>query len=173
MADTKVCNKCKEEKTLDNFSPNKDKPQGVQYACKVCNAIAAKNRRLVIKLSPDKIILARERSSRWRKDNPDRARRIKALSNRKRPYVKAASSAKYRASKIKATPRWLTKEQKLQIDIFYQLKSDLLCVTGEIYHVDHIVPLKGINVCGLHVPWNLQILPADINCSKSNTYNGW
>lgn len=173
MADTKVCNKCKEEQTLENFSPNKSKPQGVKYTCKRCSAVLAKERRSKFILSESQAEAARERSRKWRLENPELAKQVKQKSVAKRPFIKAAASARYRASKSSATPSWLTDEQRKQIEYFYQHTNDLLCVTGEMYHVDHIVPLKGTNVCGLHVPWNLQVLPADINCIKSNTYNGW
>ena len=52
----------------------------------------------------------------------------------------------------------------------YWLASDLFKVTGEEYHVDHIVPLVGVDVCGLHVPWNLQVLPSDLNLKKGNKH---
>lgn len=67
-----------------------------------------------------------------------------------------------------ATPKWLSKEHKQQIADTYELMRDCRSVTGEDYHVDHIVPLKGENICGLHVPWNLQVLPGYVNISKSN-----
>lgn len=68
-----------------------------------------------------------------------------------------------------ATPSWLTPEQKQQIVDTYEHMRDCRAVTGEDYHVDHIVPLRGENVCGLHVPWNLQVMPAHVNMSKSNS----
>lgn len=67
-----------------------------------------------------------------------------------------------------ATPKWLTKEHKQQIADTYELMRDCRAVTGEDYHVDHIVPLRGENICGLHVPWNLQVLPGYVNITKSN-----
>ena len=78
--------------------------------------------------------------------------------NRKRlNYVNALRHA----SKLQATPKWLTKEQKLEIRNIYES-----CPDG--YHVDHIIPLKGKEVRGLHVPWNLRHLPAAENLKKSN-----
>lgn len=68
-----------------------------------------------------------------------------------------------------ATPSWLTSGQKQDIAAIYEHMRDCKAVTGEDYHVDHIVPLKGETVCGLHVPWNLQVMPADVNISKSNS----
>lgn len=68
-----------------------------------------------------------------------------------------------------ATPKWLTTEQRKQIIDIYEHMRDCRAITGEEYHVDHIIPLRGDNICGLHVPWNLQVLPAYVNMSKSNT----
>lgn len=81
--------------------------------------------------------------------------------------VIARISAKRRARKVKATPKWLTEEHFTMINNFYKEAKSLSSDACK-YHVDHIVPLQGKDVCGLHVPWNLQILPASENLKKSN-----
>lgn len=80
----------------------------------------------------------------------------------------AAKDAKRRAAKLHALPKWLTAEQLEQIKELYTIAQMFKLYTGQEYHVDHIVPLQGENVCGLHVPWNLQVIPASENLSKSN-----
>ena len=62
----------------------------------------------------------------------------------------------------------LTKEQRAEIKAIYLRAIRLTKTTGEKYEVDHIVPLNHPRVCGLHVPWNLQVLPRELNGKKSN-----
>lgn len=97
-----------------------------------------------------------ETSRNWRKNN-------KAHRN--------FLSSNYTYRKRRAAPIWLTSDQLKEIKYYYELAQEVSSLNGEEYHVDHIVPLKGKNVCGLHVPWNLQILPAKVNKEKSNTYD--
>lgn len=67
-----------------------------------------------------------------------------------------------------ATPPWLTRKQKSEIRQLYQIAITMTQTTGEQYVVDHIVPLRGESVCGLHVPWNLRVITQDENLKKSN-----
>lgn len=75
-----------------------------------------------------------------------------------------ALAAAYQASKIRATPPWLTNTQRKQIESFYMEAQR----RGEGWTVDHIIPLRGRTVCGLHVPWNLQVLTRSENSRKNN-----
>lgn len=76
----------------------------------------------------------------------------------------------YKTNRQMATPKWLSAVHKLAIKEIYKNCKELTKTTGIKHHVDHIVPLKGKTVSGLHVPWNLQILIATENCKKKNYY---
>jgi hypothetical protein len=69
-----------------------------------------------------------------------------------------------------ATPSWLTRKQKSEIRQLYQIAITMTQTTGEQYVVDHIVPLRGDSVCGLHVPWNLRVITREENLRKSNKH---
>ena len=79
-----------------------------------------------------------------------------------------ALSKRYKLKKINATPAWLSESQLLHIKCKYQLAAMLNIHGVEAWHVDHIVPIRGKDVCGLHVPWNLRVIPAKDNMTKGN-----
>jgi len=86
----------------------------------------------------------------WQRDNPDKVN---------------ARTARRRAAKLKATPPWVDHDT---ITAVYIEAAKLTLETGIPHDVDHIVPLQGKTVCGLHVPWNLRAIPAHENRRKSN-----
>jgi hypothetical protein len=81
--------------------------------------------------------------------------------------VRADTKARRRKHRL-ATPKWLTRQQKSEIRQLYQIAITMTKTTGEQYVVDHIVPLRSEFVCGLHVPWNLRVIPRQENLLKSN-----
>lgn len=120
---------------------------------------------------------------RWVSKNPDRDKELKRkhyLQNKERydaaaasywkerPAEKAAHCAKRRSKKLKATPSWLTPEDYEQIKAMYVQAKQHSEITGYKWEVDHIVPLQGKEVSGLHVPWNLQVIPRTENIKKRN-----
>lgn len=72
----------------------------------------------------------------------------------------------HRAQTQRATPPWLTAEQRQQIRDVYAAAATLTEATGELHVVDHIVPKMGKTVCGLHVPWNLAPMHWRLNAIK-------
>ncbi len=81
-----------------------------------------------------------------------------------------AKSVRYEQRKECRTPSWLTDSDHQEIEDFYTEAARLTDLTGIPFQVDHIIPLKGKKVSGLHVPENLQILQYQENCRKSNKF---
>jgi len=169
MEGNKWCNHGQHYQPLVNFYKDKNSPDGLDYYCKCCR----KSRKIARKH------LELDYHRKYREQNRERRRLVSRKFNednkgyfthwRKLNVDKTRFySQSYALKKNLATPLWLTEEHKVQISEFYAHARDCEVVSGERYHVDHIVPIKGRDICGLHVPWNLQILPADINISKSN-----
>ena len=67
-----------------------------------------------------------------------------------------------------ATPAWLTPDERLAMRQLYIQARKLTEITKTRYVVDHIVPLRSHEVCGLHVPWNLRVITQEENLKKSN-----
>ena len=186
---TKKCSKCGEVKPVGDFGKHKSSKNGIRSECLKCAALYSQSYR---KKNPEQ---TRAASRKWRLDNPDRAKELDTSNyaeNRER-YLRhsanwreknsekdkrrqveyrisnrarmTAIQGKRKASKIRATPKWADDDA---IQDMYSAALAFRLYTGQEYHVDHIVPLQGKTVCGLHVEYNLQVLPASDNCSKCN-----
>lgn len=106
------------------------------------------------------------------------ARAVTRPAEAKRAYRKAwklshpdlvrADSKSRRRKHRNATPKWLTPMQRAEMRQIYIIARTMTRLTGVQYVVDHIVPLRGDTVCGLHVPWNLQVMTQTENTEKYN-----
>lgn len=100
-----------------------------------------------------------------RLDNLEHYRLASKKYRQEKPHMNAAYQATRRSIKMKATPVWANYEK---IKLKYIERDMMRKLTGLDFHVDHRIPLQGENVCGLHVPNNLRVIPARDNLSKNN-----
>lgn len=114
---------------------------------------------------------ARRRSLVWYEKNKDSKKDIlklrRQLWEKSNRHKATAKTQRRNAQKLKAMPSWADKKE---IDRIYFIARRVSEVTGILHHVDHIVPLRNTNVCGLHIHQNLRVVAFDVNCSKSNKY---
>lgn len=158
----KQCSNCQELKSLTEFYKGSSWKTGYHVHCKVCSKQKNKEWKLANKAK------TAEYDKQWQKQNKDKkAKNYKNWQVNNRAKVNSYNSYR-RALELQATPSWLTESHKLHIECKYSLAAMFSNNTGKQYHVDHIVPLNNKTVCGLHVPWNLQVITASENLSKSN-----
>jgi hypothetical protein len=97
--------------------------------------------------------------------------RIAARRKAYRAENAAAIAAYNRArqvAKVQRTPKWLSADDHWLMTQAYELAALRTKLFGFPWHVDHVLPLHGRRVSGLHVPTNLQVIPGTDNCKKSN-----
>jgi hypothetical protein len=110
------------------------------------------------------------RSRKFHAENKQKVREWKRIYQKQNLHVFAKSKAKRKAAQLQRTPAWLTDIDFERIGNEYKLAALLTKLTNSPWHVDHIIPLQGKMVSGLHVPSNLRVLPAEENIRKSNIF---
>jgi hypothetical protein len=188
----RLCVTCKAKKPLSEFYKRKDSPDGYRNDCKLCRrSVSSKNYYVDQELGRQKRrdyyakkkaenpnlsaeIYARYRESslalakQYYQDHIEERRAKQRLWSKTNRGIANALSKRYKLKKANATPLWLTPKQLYNMQCTYKVAAQLSETSSQKWHVDHIVPIRGKDVCGLHVPWNLQVLPAKMNMQKGN-----
>lgn len=156
----KTCISCKSEKTSALFYKDARCRDGLFSSCIDCQKI---------------------RSKRYNQENKGKVKKYAAEYQKTETYKKTLRESKRRNPKLYsliqadrrlrikvATPSWINKKQLKEISNLHNLVKSIQWLSDEKLSIDHIVPINGKDVCGLHVPWNLQIIPLSQNVSKGN-----
>jgi hypothetical protein len=172
-AAVRTCSKCRMEKEIDEVHIG-------SVWCKPCvseygKAIYQKKREKIVarkkeyrKENKEKVALALKK---WAQENAEKVREYQKVYRKsyyklpEKVAMRNLDAATRRFAQRRATPKWANKKAMLEV---YKEAKRLTKESGTEYHVDHIVPLLGRNVCGLHTEHNLQILSAIENSRKNN-----
>lgn len=172
--ETKKCSCCGDVLSLSSFFKDTTVKSGYRAACKSCMSNkAAKWRKenKEHKAKKDKeyhqanLSYIKEQKKKYRLENKEAIALSLKLWQQANPDKCNARNSKRRAAKLNATPAW---SDLKKVAVYFEHAQLCSKILKQSFHVDHIVPLQGKTVCGLHVPNNLQVLPATLNHSKNN-----
>jgi len=157
----KHCKECNQKLALSQFYKDRTIKDGYRNKCKSCTnashkVYAQKNKNQIY-----------AKKLEWRSKNAEYLKKYHRNYKKDNRDKQTALQAKRRAVKLQATPSWAN---LLDIERLYIVAAKVTKDTGVSHHVDHVVPLQGKNVCGLHVFNNLCIIPAKMNLQKGNTF---
>ena len=174
----KNCTKCNTVKEISMFHKGNN-ADGYRTWCKTCVSAYKKQ----YKIDNAERIKAIQRAYDALK-NPLRREYFQQYYLNKKPQIDAANRAyrkanldkhtekenRRRAAKLNRTPAWLTNDDYWMIEQAYELSALRTKMFGFDWEVDHVLPMQGKMVSGLHVPTNLQVIPATLNRQKTNRY---
>lgn len=181
----KRCWRCKCEKDAAEFGRSVSRKDGLNPCCKPCvrEASTESSRRnaesrlaTCAKYRAANTEKCRKAQADWRERDVERARLVKQEWAQKNRAITRASKKAWRdknahyaalrkAHVRRATPCWA---DMAAIAAVYAEAAKLTKETGVQHDVDHVIPLRGELVSGLHVHWNLRPLPSAENRAKSN-----
>lgn len=146
------CTLCSKKKQLSEFYLRKATGGVGEYKCKLC--IKSKRSKHTSDNYEKVRACNRKAVSKWSKNNRGKCN---------------AMVSKYRATKINALPSWMTQVELSKIRSLYKIARKISKDTKVRHEVDHIIPLRGKTVCGLHTIYNLRVITKVDNLKKGNT----
>jgi hypothetical protein len=162
------CSGCKEMKPESCFNRNNNIKRGYQTYCKNCKA---KHSLKIYHKKLSNCPIHKAKKAEYDKERrKTKAEQIRAYDRErsntpKRRAAQAEWTRRRRAICAQQTPAWADLKK---IQSVYDSAKVLSERFGVTYHVDHIIPLRGKDICGLHVENNLQLLEAGLNVAKGN-----
>lgn len=159
-----ICSRCFEEKAIQEFPKSNTCISGYRSYCRVC-----KNKQTSSYYLNNKE-RHREIANKWMQNNPERVREIKANWKQRNPLQAKVDNAKRSAIKRSASISWDQELTEFVFEEAHHLRGLRDAIFKFKWHVDHIIPLQGKLVCGLHVWNNFAVIPAIINLRKNNKY---
>lgn len=192
QSDYKVCRKCGATKLIGSFEKKNTCRGGYSHRCINCassyklawaHRTGQNQRRKAYFDTYNKTAIANERKKKWKLENPEKNAAINRQwrqSNpekqcqyaknyaKKYPHRVNERNARRRLFEKAAMPQWADKKK---IRAIYKQAENMTKDTGIKYQVDHIIPLRGKTVCGLHVESNLQILTINENSRKRISFD--
>ena len=167
---------CKITKSAEYFYKSSSAKDGLACRCKECELTYGRSRKEEKKASNGRWFTKNGDAYKQKLRDQSKAKRLKKYEH----ILSEASEmgieqwrlhrAKRMVFKTQATPTWVDLGHHSRINQIYAITQQLQELTGNIYHVDHIVPLISDVVCGLHVWWNLQPMPEKSNVLKNNFF---
>ena len=110
------------------------------------------------------------KNKKWREEHSNRYKEGQLNWREANPEKLAEYSSFHRSRRKNAVPIWFSDFDKFVIQEAHNLRGLRLISTGIEWEVDHIIPISGKKVCGLHVAINLQVIPKIENKRKLNKY---